>query len=137
MRTEARHKSLLGVRLIQSILSHLSFKLHFNIQYVRKVAVHLQKVMEVMSTSVYTSMSPFNFIRKHLLQICVRKVAVHLQKVMEVMSTSVYTGMSPFYFIRKHFLQICVRKVAVHLQNMLQVMSTSVCTDLNPYRTVA
>jgi hypothetical protein len=62
-----------------------------------------------MSTSVYTGLNTFNFIRKHLLQICVRKVAVPLQKVMEVMSTSVYTGMSPFNFIRKHFLQICVR----------------------------
>jgi hypothetical protein len=33
-----------------------------------------------MSTSVYTSVNPFNFIRKRLLQICVRKVAVHLKK---------------------------------------------------------
>jgi hypothetical protein len=37
------------------------------IQCVRKVAVHLWKVMEVMSTSVYTSLNPFNFIRKHFL----------------------------------------------------------------------
>jgi hypothetical protein len=42
-----------------------------------------------MSTSVDTGLSPFNFIRKHFLQICVRKVAVHLTKVMEVMSTNV------------------------------------------------
>jgi hypothetical protein len=68
-----------------------------------------------MSTSVYTGLNPFNFIRKRFLQICVRKVAVHLQKLLEVMSTSVYTGLNPFNFIRKHFLQICVRKVAVHL----------------------
>ena len=30
---------------------------------VRKVAVHLQKVMEVMSTSVYTGLNTFNYIR--------------------------------------------------------------------------
>jgi hypothetical protein len=51
-----------------------------------------------MFTSVYTDLNPFNFIRKHLLQICVRKVAVHLQKVLEVISTSVYTGLNPFNF---------------------------------------
>jgi hypothetical protein len=68
-----------------------------------------------MTTSVYTGLNPFNFIRKHFLQICVRKVAVHLLKLLEVMSTSVYTGLNTFNFIRKHFLQICVRKVAVHL----------------------
>jgi hypothetical protein len=44
-----------------------------------------------MSTSVYTGLNPFNFIRKQFLQICVRKVAVHLKKVLEVMSTSVDT----------------------------------------------
>jgi hypothetical protein len=82
----------------------------------------------VMSTSYYTGLTPFNFIRKHFLQICVRKVAVHLQKVLEVTSTSVYTGLNPFNFIRKHSLQICVRKVAVHLQKLLEVMSTSVYT---------
>jgi hypothetical protein len=32
----------------------------------------------VMSTSVYTGLNPFNFVRKHFLLICVRKVAVHL-----------------------------------------------------------
>jgi hypothetical protein len=72
-------------------------------------------LLEVMSTSVYTGLNLFNFIRKHSLHICIRKVAVHLLKVLEVMSTSVYTGLNPFNFIRKHFLQICVRKVAVHL----------------------
>jgi hypothetical protein len=72
-------------------------------------------VLEVMSTSVDTGLNPFNFIRKHFLQICIRKVAVHLWKVLEVMSTSVDTGLNPFNFIRKHFLQICVRKVAVNL----------------------
>jgi hypothetical protein len=35
-------------------------------------------VLEVMSTSVYTGLNPFNFIRKHFLQMFVRKVAVHL-----------------------------------------------------------
>jgi hypothetical protein len=48
------------------------------LQYVRKVAVHLQKVLEVISRSVYTGLNPFNFIRKHFLQIFVRKVTVHL-----------------------------------------------------------
>jgi hypothetical protein len=45
---------------------------------VRKVAVHLQNVLEVVSTSVYTGLNPFNFVHKHFLQICVRKVAVRL-----------------------------------------------------------
>jgi hypothetical protein len=35
----------------------------YNIQCVRKVAVHLQNVLEVMSTSVDTGLNPFNFIR--------------------------------------------------------------------------
>jgi hypothetical protein len=37
------------------------------IQSVRKVAVHLQKVLAVMSTSVYRGLNPFNFIFKHFL----------------------------------------------------------------------
>jgi hypothetical protein len=45
-----------------------------------------------MSTRVNTGMNPFNFIRKHFLQIWVRKVAVHLYKVLEVTSTIVDTG---------------------------------------------
>jgi hypothetical protein len=68
-----------------------------------------------MPTSFYTGLNPFNFIRKHVLQIYVHKVAVHLQNLLEVMFTSLYTGLYPFNFIRKHFLQNCVRKVAVHL----------------------
>jgi hypothetical protein len=48
------------------------------VQCFPKVAVHLQKVLEVMCTSVYTGLNPFNFIREQFLQICVRKVAVHL-----------------------------------------------------------
>jgi hypothetical protein len=62
----------------------------------------------MMSTSIYTGLDPFNFIRKHFLQICFRKVALHLQKVLEVMSTSVYTRVNPFNFIHKQFLQICL-----------------------------
>jgi hypothetical protein len=89
--------------------------IYIYIQCVQKVAVHLQKLLEVMFTSVDTGLNAFNFIRKRFLQICVRKVAVHLQKVLEVMSTSVDTGLNAFNFIRKQFLQICVRKVAVHL----------------------
>jgi hypothetical protein len=88
-----------------------------------------------MSTCVYTGLNPFNFIRKHFLQIRVRKVAVHFQKVFEGMSTSVYTGLNPFNFIRKHFRKTRVRKVAVNLEKVLEVMSTSICTGLNPYRT--
>jgi hypothetical protein len=48
------------------------------IQSVRKVAVHLYKMLEVMSTSVYTGMNPFSFIPQHFPQICVREVAVQL-----------------------------------------------------------
>jgi hypothetical protein len=44
-----------------------------NVQCVRKVAVHLYKVLKVMSTSVCTGPNLFNFIRKHFPQICVRK----------------------------------------------------------------
>jgi hypothetical protein len=46
---------------------------HFVQICVRKVAVHLQKVLEAMSKSVYAGLNPF--IRKHFLQICFRKVA--------------------------------------------------------------
>jgi hypothetical protein len=38
------------------------------VQCVQKVAVHLQMVSKVMSTSVYTGLNPFNFILKHFLQ---------------------------------------------------------------------
>jgi hypothetical protein len=50
-----------------------------------------------MSTSVYTVLNQFHFIRKHFLQICVRKVAVHLQKMLEVMYTSVDSGLNEIY----------------------------------------
>jgi hypothetical protein len=40
------------------------------IQCIQKVTVHLQNVLKVMSTSVYTGLNLFNFIRKHFLQIC-------------------------------------------------------------------
>jgi hypothetical protein len=65
-----------------------------------------------MSTIVCTGLNPFNFIRKHFLQICIRKVAVHLQKVLAVTSPIVYTGLYTFNFIRKHFLQICLWDVS-------------------------
>jgi hypothetical protein len=74
-----------GLNLFNFIQKHF---LHICVQ---KVAVHLQKVLEVMSMSVYRGLDPFNFIHKHFLQICIRKVAVHLQKALEVMSTSVAT----------------------------------------------
>jgi hypothetical protein len=48
------------------------------VQCICKVTVHLQKVLEVMSLSVYTGLNPFNFIHKHFLQICIWKVVVHL-----------------------------------------------------------
>jgi hypothetical protein len=86
-----------------------------------------------MSTSVYTGLNPFNFIRKHFLQICLRKVVVHLQNVLEMISTHVYAGPNPFNFIHKSFLKIWVREVAVHLWKVLEVMSTSVDTDNQIY----
>jgi hypothetical protein len=49
-----------------------------NIHCIQKVAVHLSKVLDVMSTSIYTGLNLFNFIRKHFMQICIRKVTVHL-----------------------------------------------------------
>jgi hypothetical protein len=58
------------------------------IQCIQKVALHLQKLLDVMSTSVYIGLNPFNCICKQFLQSCVSKVAVHLQKVLEVMSRS-------------------------------------------------
>jgi hemerythrin len=36
------------------------------VQCIRKVAVHLQTELEVMSTIVYTGLNPFNFIHKTL-----------------------------------------------------------------------
>jgi hypothetical protein len=36
--------------------------------------VHLSKLLKIMSASVYTDLNPFNFIRKHFLQICVRNL---------------------------------------------------------------
>jgi hypothetical protein len=39
------------------------------LQCIQKVAVHLQKLLETMSTSVYTRLNLLNFIRKHFLQI--------------------------------------------------------------------
>ena len=36
----------------------------------KSLAVHLQSALELMSTRVYTGLNPFNFNRKHFLQIC-------------------------------------------------------------------
>jgi hypothetical protein len=72
------------------------------LQCVRKVAVHLSNVLEVMSTSIYTGLKPFTFIHKHVVHICVRKVAVHLRKVLEVMSTSVNTGLNRSLSAQRH-----------------------------------
>jgi hypothetical protein len=46
-----------------------SLKFDVLLQCFRKVAVHLQNVLEVMSTSVDIDRNPFNFIREHFLQI--------------------------------------------------------------------
>jgi hypothetical protein len=70
------------------------------LQCIRKVTVHLSKVLEMMPTCIYTGLNPFNFIRKHFLRICVRKFAVHLSKVLEMMSTIIDTGLNLFNFIR-------------------------------------
>jgi hypothetical protein len=43
--------------------------------------VHLDKLLEVMSTSVYTGLNLFNLIPKHFLQTYVRKCAVPLNTV--------------------------------------------------------
>ena len=50
--------------------STIALCFNWNIQCNRKVAVHLEEVLEVMSTSVYTGLNPFSFIHKHFLQIC-------------------------------------------------------------------
>jgi hypothetical protein len=70
--------TLFNSSLLSEDQAHKCLNFSFYIQCFRKVAVHLQKVLEVMSTSVETGLNTFNFIRKHFLQICVRKVAVHL-----------------------------------------------------------
>jgi hypothetical protein len=50
-----------------------------------------------MSTSVYTGLKTFNFIRKHFLQFCIRKVAAHLYKLLKVMFTKVDTEVNQIY----------------------------------------
>jgi hypothetical protein len=47
-------------------------------QCVQKVSVHLQKLLEVISTSIYTGLNLFNFIHKHFLQIHLWKFSVHI-----------------------------------------------------------
>jgi hypothetical protein len=53
--------------LVMGLILNFAFSM---LQGVWKVTVHLQKVLEVMSTSIYTGLNPFNFILKHFLQIC-------------------------------------------------------------------
>jgi hypothetical protein len=48
----------------------LHMKRIFGIECVRKVAVHLEKLSEVTTTSVYKGLNSFNFIRKHFRHIC-------------------------------------------------------------------
>jgi hypothetical protein len=48
---------------------------HFLQICIRKVTVHLWKVLEMMSTSVDTDLNPFNFICKHFLQNCLCDVS--------------------------------------------------------------
>jgi hypothetical protein len=46
-----------------------------------------------MSTSVYIGLNPFNFIRKHFLQICVRKVQVfvgNFQQIAPALNRCIY-----------------------------------------------
>jgi hypothetical protein len=45
------------------------------VQCIRKVAVLLQKVLEVMSTTVYTRLNPFNLTCKNFLNICLWDVS--------------------------------------------------------------
>jgi hypothetical protein len=67
---------MLSCKLEYPVVKHMLTAL---IQYVRKVAVHLYKVLEVMSTSVYTGLKAFNFIRKHFMQICLCFTGTALQ----------------------------------------------------------
>jgi hypothetical protein len=45
---------------------------------VRKVTVHLQQLLKMMSAIVHTDLNTFKFIGKQFLLISVRKFAVHL-----------------------------------------------------------
>jgi hypothetical protein len=68
---------------------------YYQIQCVRKVAVHFLKVLEVMTTSVYTGLKPFNFIRKHFLWIflwdVLTKAVIAIINSLSVRGRSQYT----------------------------------------------
>jgi hypothetical protein len=64
------------------------------IQCVRKLAVHLQKVLEVMSTSVYTGLNPVNFIRKHFLQVCCEMLLMYAVTAVFNLHTAEYRNLS-------------------------------------------
>jgi len=49
------------LQIVKKLLRNCNLLLK-QVQCVRKVAVHLKKVLGVMSTSVYTGLNPFNFI---------------------------------------------------------------------------
>ena len=57
---------------------------------VRKVAVNLIKVLQVMSTGVCTGLIPFNFIRKHFLQICLCLSAQRLSERTVLQPTTLF-----------------------------------------------
>jgi hypothetical protein len=61
----------------QILVLHILLVLQIYRAFGRSLCTY-KKMLEVISSSVYTGLDPFNFIRKHSLQICVRKVAVHL-----------------------------------------------------------
>jgi hypothetical protein len=49
-------------------------------------------VLEVMSTIVYTGLNPFNFIRKHFLQICTSTAVQQLNTVKWHTTTAHFNG---------------------------------------------
>jgi hypothetical protein len=63
------------------VTTHLHHYILFHDAQSEKTTVYsesrcaLTKVLELMSTSVYTGLNPFNFIRKHFLQICLLDVS--------------------------------------------------------------
>ena len=61
-----------GIRGYFSVVASLKFTYFFKHSAFGKLLAPIKGVgsMEVMSTSVSTGLNPFNFIRKHFLQIC-------------------------------------------------------------------